>query len=106
MGTIKGITFENVYQAYLNWFKGRGEEFSRPKEMEELLKFQITNEDVFEGPTVLLNRVYFSVPIFPGESRQGKFEYFNFSELNLMLKSRHTDGGEITNVIPAEYRIE
>ncbi len=106
MGIKNGYFFDRVYEAYLVWFHDKALSTVKPKDKEELLKYQIMNEDVFESSTVLLNRVYFSVPVFPGESQNGKFEYFSFSELNLMLKVHHDDKNEITGIIPVEYRIE
>ncbi len=106
MGIKNNQDFQAIYQSYLSWFRERAAECALPKTEEELLGFQIFHEDIFEDSNILLNRMYFAIPLSPSQNRSGSLETFAFSELNLMLKIRHSGIDEITNILPVEYRLE
>lgn len=95
--------FQNVYRAYLRWFKERCIDELPVKDEEELLACQTFNEDIFENERYLLSRMYFIVPLLPSENKNGVLEFFVFSELNFMDKG---PDDSIREVLPVEYRIE
>ena len=101
MGVQKGYSFCKAYESYLAWFRDKATDTAKPKDEEEILGCQLCNEDVFEGDGVLLNRVFFVVPLLPSESRNGRLEVFVITELNLMKKAEDSD--EIVDVISVEY---
>lgn len=106
MGIANGQDFETVYQDYLAWFWERARPTANPKEKEEVLGCQIFHEDIFENDDILLNRMYFLIPLSPSQSKSGALETFRFSELNLMLKIHMESAEEITDILPVQYRRE
>lgn len=105
MGIRDGYTFDQAYAGYLAWFHDQASAIARPKEKEKenILGCQMWHEDVFEEETLLLNRVFFLVPLLPSESKSGQLEIFVITELNL-LKTTGADD-EIEDVIPIKYSI-
>ncbi len=93
---------KSLYARYLNWFQERAGEEALPWDEEDFPRFQSFHEDVYETARLLLNRMYYIVPLSPTSSLSGKLEVFTFSELNLLEK----DGDEIVDVRPVEYRVE
>lgn len=106
MGIVNGQDFETVYQDYLAWFREQARPTANPREKEELLGCQIFHEDIFENDNILLNRMYFLIPLSPSQSKSGALEIFRFSELNLMLKMCSDKIDHVVGIIPAEYRKE
>ncbi len=99
--TGKG-SYANLHSRYLDWFRERAGNRSAPWDEEDFPRFQSFHEDVYENDRILLNRVYYSIPLSPSDSLSGKLEVFSFSELNLMEK----DGDDIIDICPVEYRLE
>jgi len=106
MGIVNEQDFETVYQDYLTWFRERARPNANPKEKEELLGCQIFHEDIFENDNLLLNRMYFLIPLSPSQSKSGELEAFQFSELNLMMKIHADKIDEIAGILCVEYRKE
>lgn len=94
--------FEALYSRYLDWFRERAKKEVIPLEKECFPQFQSFHEDVYETDRLLLNRMYYMIPISPLESLTGKLEIFSFSELNLMEKSKD----DISDLRTVEYRVE
>lgn len=101
MGIHQGYNFQRIYEAYLMWFHDKARPSAVPKGKEDLLQYQSGHEDVYEDAGVLLNRMFFVIPLLPSESKSGQFELFQFSELNLMKKDIKSDDTE--EVISVEY---
>lgn len=99
MGIKKGPSFDTVYKRYLAWFHEKAAAGTAPKEEGEFPAFQLFHEDIYEDDFMILNRVYFTVPLLPAESKTGRLELFAFTELNLL----HKAGGEIERMTPIEY---
>lgn len=104
MGIANDHGFEWVYQRYLAWHQEQSIPGTPPKDKENLLQYQIFHEDIYENRGILLNRMYFLIPLSPSQSKRGIWENFQFSELNLLVKS--PADGEITHILPVEYRTE
>ncbi|UNI72511.1 MAG: hypothetical protein [Chaetfec virus UA24_244] len=104
MGIKKWHDFETVYQFYLAWFEKEAVAGAVPLEKEEVLAYQIFNDDIYENDELLLNRMYFSLPLSPALSRSSTLENFCFSELNLMEKIQPSN--DVVNMLSVEYRIE
>ncbi len=102
MKTTVAKGFKSLYARYLDWFQERAGKEALPWDEEDLPRFQSFNEDVYENDRIVLNRVYYAVPLAPSHSRSGRLEVFTFSELNLMEKA----GNDITNLRTVEYRVE
>lgn len=96
-------SFNAIYQRYVTWIQEHACSGIAPKEKEEIVGYQTLNEDIYEGEDFIINRVYFSIPLFPTQSCSGRLEAFQFSELNLLLKTSSYDDMDI---IPVGYRIE
>lgn len=103
MGVQKGYSFCKAYESYLAWFRDKATDMTKPKDEEEILGCQMCSEDVFEGGTFLLNRVFFFVPLLPSESKSGRLEIFTVSELNLLKKTSETAEENFDEVVPVEY---
>ncbi len=91
-------TFEELYDDYLAWFRKRAKDQTTAWSREDFSRFQSLNEDVFENGRILLNRVYYLVPLLPGQSRSGRLEVFSFSELNMLFRDY---AGDV--ILTAEY---
>ncbi len=102
MKTTVAKGFESIYFHYLDWFQARAEQGAVSVEREAFPQYQSFHEDVFENDRMILNRMYYTVPLSPSASRSGKLELFAFSELNLMEK----ENGSIADLYTVEYRIE
>ncbi len=99
--------FSRIYQDYLAWFQERARDGADPIDEEQLIRYQIHNEDAFENASYLLNRIYFVVPLSPSQSRSGSMELFAFSELNLLVKGTANGiSDEVLDMYPVEYRRE
>lgn len=105
MGNKKGYSFDRVYQSYLVWFRQKALKSARPSGPEDILKYQLCHEDVFEQDGLLLNRMYFLIPLLPSESKSGHLETFTIAELNLLQKSDPSSCGEFDRLTPIEYTI-
>lgn len=96
-----------VYGEYLRWFRRKAVSSAVRKGRRELAALPVYNEDVFDGGSFTLNRMYFLVFLPPSQSRSGKPEYFSFSQLNLMERTWSMSGGDrVEKMIPLEYRLE
>lgn len=93
---------DDFYSRYLDWFQKRAAKNAVPWAEEDLPRFQSFHEDVYENDRIILNRMYYSIPLPSSTSLSGKLEIFSFSELNLLEKEGH----EIVNICPVEYQIE
>ncbi len=102
MKTTVVKSFDGLYLRYQEWFRGRAAERAAPWDREDFPRFQSFHEDVYDNGRVILNRMYYMIPLSPTESRSGKLEIFSFSELNLM----EMDGDDIADCRTIEYRIE
>lgn len=95
-------SFEALYSCYLRWFQEHAGKNVTPLKAEDFPRFLSFHEDVCENSRILLNRVYYIIPLPPSQSASGALKTFTFSELNLMEKA----GDEMENVCPVEYRVE
>ena len=102
MGVHDGYSFDKAYGAYLAWFQEKAVSSAVPKDREAVLGFQLCHEDVFENDSILLNRMFFILPLLPSESKSGLLELFAVFELNLMQKA----GDDTEDVTPVEYAIQ
>ena len=102
MGIKDGYSFEQVYDDYLAWFHERAVPTAMPKDREDVMQYQLCNEDVYEDEETLLNRMYFFIPLLPSESKNGKPQVFIIEELNLMKKA-NGDPEDIEDFMPVEY---
>jgi len=102
MGVHDGYSFDKAYGAYLAWFQEKAAADAVPKDQEAILGFQLCQEDVFENDSILLNRMFFVVPLLPAESKSGRLELFTISELNLLQKS----GDDVEGITPVEYTVQ
>ncbi len=102
MSVKDGYSFDEAYGRYLSWFQEKAAAGAVPKDREEILGFQLCHEDVYQDDTMLLNRMYFVIPLLPSESKSGQLELFAISELNLMRKT----GGASEDFTPIEYETQ
>lgn len=103
MSIRNGNDFNWVYDRYLVWFRDNAKPAATPQGEEELFRFSLGNEDVFEQDAVLLNQMFFAVTLRPSESLTGQLQLFTFSELNLMMKNSQT--GDCDIITPAGYTV-
>lgn len=107
MGIANGQTVWAVYTDYLKWFRDHAKEGILPKQEDELVGFHAFHEDSFDDGDITLNRMFFLIPLFPSQTRNGRLEVFAFSELNLMVRTSDESGcDKVDRLIPVEYRIE
>lgn len=99
-------TYETIYTEYLQWFRELAIGGVDPKGGDEIIRYRTFSEDVYEDKHIILNRVYFMVPLSPMQTKSGRLESFAFSELNLMVKQPRSDGDEIMDFRTIEYRRE
>ncbi len=102
MSVKDGYSFDEAYRRYLSWFQEKAVSSAVPKDQEAVLGFQLCHEDVFENDSILLNRMFFIVPLLPSESKSGLLELFAISELNLLQKA----GGDVEDITPVEYTVQ
>ncbi len=102
MKTTVVKNFKSIYGRYLYWFQERAGKDVLPWDEEDFPRFRSFNEDVYENDRIVLNRVYYSIPLSPSHNHTGKLEVFSFSELNLMEKA----GDDIVGLCTVEYRVE
>lgn len=102
MKTTVTNSFHTLYSHYLDWFQKRAGAGTAPWDKEDFTRFQSFHEDVYEDKKILLNRVYYAVPLSPSDNPSGKLEMFTFSALNLMEK----DESGTMNILTVEYRVE
>ena len=101
MGIQQGYNFQRIYEDYLIWFHDKARSSAVSKSEEDFLQYQSGNEDVYEDAGILINRMFFFIPLLPSESKSGHLEIFRFSELNLMKKCEESDDAE--EIISVEY---
>lgn len=95
-------SLNDLYSRYLLWFRERAGKEALPWEKEDFPRFQSFNEDAYENDRIVLNRMYYLIPLSPSESASGRLDVFAFSVLNLLEKT----GDEIVTIRPVEYRVE
>ncbi len=103
MSIRNGKNFNWVYDRYLAWFHDNAKPTATPQSKEELMRFPLGNEDVFEQDAILLNQIFFAVPLRPSDSLTGQLRLFAFSELNLMAKDPQT--GDCNATTSAGYTV-
>lgn len=99
-------TLEHIYQEYLTWFRERARPGCTPANIGQITGLNSINEDVFEDEDMVINRIYYHIPLSALFSHSGKLEVFSFSSLNLMEKCPNGEERELRLVLPLEYRRE
>ena len=103
MSIVNRQTFDTLQDAYREWVNDHAAEGVVVRDLQSMISRPMINDTEYEDDTLILDRVYYWIPLLPSESKSGKLETFNFSELNILFKD---PDDEVTHVASGEYRLE